>query len=51
VENQRFLLLRNEEKYALNGATGIILYSFTPNGMFFVENNGFCCLEMKENTR
>jgi hypothetical protein len=38
VENYRFLLLKNKGKYALNGATGIFLYSFTLNGMFFVEN-------------
>jgi hypothetical protein len=42
------LLLKYEEKYALNGATGIFLYSFTPNGMFFVENLRFLLLRNKE---
>jgi hypothetical protein len=48
------LLLGNEEKYALNFATvatGIFLYFSRQMKYFFWKINGFCCLEMKENTR
>jgi hypothetical protein len=34
VENLGFLVLRNDGKYALNGATGIFLYSFTEEFVF-----------------
>jgi hypothetical protein len=45
------LLLRNEGKYALNGATGIFLYSFTEENVFTLKNPLLAIYDVDQNAQ